>query len=64
MGYKQGSERFAACTECPGIQVSYPVPLENKYRIMALQVEVVSEIETIKYAHEFCGTQTWERARW
>jgi bacterioferritin-associated ferredoxin len=29
----------------------------NKYRNMTLQVGVVTEIETIKYVHEFCGTQ-------
>jgi hypothetical protein len=37
--------------------MGYPVPGENKYRNLALQVGGVSQIETIKYAHESRGTQ-------
>jgi hypothetical protein len=33
-----------------------PVPEENKYRNLALQVGGVSKIETINYAHESRGT--------
>jgi hypothetical protein len=33
------------------------VPGRNKYRNLALLVGEVSKIETIKYAHEFRGTQ-------
>jgi arginase family enzyme len=39
----------------PGL--GYPVPGGNKYRNLALQVEGVSKIETIKYAHESRETQ-------
>jgi hypothetical protein len=36
-----------------------------KYRNLALQVwGEVSKTETIKYAHESCGTQTRERQHW
>jgi hypothetical protein len=38
--------------------LGYPVPGGNKYRNLALQVGGASKIETIKYAHESCGTQT------
>jgi hypothetical protein len=32
--------------------MGHPVPGGNKYRNLALQVEGVSKIETIKYVHE------------
>jgi hypothetical protein len=45
-------------TQCPGVKLGYPVPGGNKYRNLALQDGGVSEIESIKYAHEYLGSQT------
>jgi hypothetical protein len=44
-------------TQCPGVKLGVPVPEGNKCRNLELQVEGVSKIETIKYAHESRGTQ-------
>jgi hypothetical protein len=45
-------------------ELGYLVPMGNKYRNLVLQVEEVSKIDTIKYAHESRGTRTWERLSW
>jgi hypothetical protein len=43
--------------QCPGVYLGYFVPGGYKYRNQTFQVGGVSKIETIKYAHEFRGTQ-------
>jgi hypothetical protein len=43
-------------TQCPRLELGYPVPGGNKYRNLALQVGGDSKIETINYAHESRGT--------
>jgi hypothetical protein len=43
-------------TQCQEVKLGYPVPEENKYRNLALQVEGVSKAETTKYVHESLWT--------
>jgi hypothetical protein len=40
---------FILFTQCPGVQLGYPVPGGNKYRNMTLQVGGVSKIESMNY---------------
>jgi hypothetical protein len=44
--------------------LGYLLPAGNKSRNLALQVEGISKIETIKYAPESHWTQTRERLSW
>jgi hypothetical protein len=44
-------------TQCPGVQLSHPVPGGYKYGDLTLQVGGVSD-ETVKYGREFCDTST------
>jgi hypothetical protein len=43
-------------TQCPGVYPGHLVPGAHKYGDLALQVQGVSRIGTIKYGHESCGT--------
>jgi hypothetical protein len=42
-------------TQCPGVYLGHPVPWGYKYGDLALQVEGVSRIGTIKYGLESRG---------
>jgi hypothetical protein len=45
-------------------RLGHPVPGRYKYGDLALQVRGVSNIGTIKYGSEFCGTWTREGLLW
>jgi hypothetical protein len=57
--YHENHSSPQALTQCPGVQLGYPVPGGYKYGNLAFQVGEVS-YETVKYGFGFCATQTIE----